>query len=202
MASRPNKLLGRFILIFLQRLNKNHSTGTTEISREAVELLKQYSWPGNVRELENVLHSASVISKGKRILTKDLPDSLSKIQFDNTSSTNQKVIDEGQSRLVFSTDSNFPRIDDNKKDSTKFGETTKDFDSFEAPSSISADEAYDIAYASVRTSTDTNILEIVEKEMIQRSLKECGGNQVKASAMLGITRATLRKRIDAHNIRY
>jgi DNA-binding protein Fis len=38
--------------------------------------------------------------------------------------------------------------------------------------------------------------------MIQRSLKECGGNQVKASAMLGITRATLRKRIDAHNIRY
>jgi DNA-binding protein Fis len=47
-----------------------------------------------------------------------------------------------------------------------------------------------------------NLLEIVEKEMIQRSLKESGGNQVKASAMLGITRATLRKRIDAHSIRY
>jgi len=186
----------------LQRLNKNHSTGTTEISREAVELLKHYSWPGNVRELENVLHSASVISKGKRILTKDLPDSLSKIQVENTSSTNQKVIDEDQNRLVSSIDSNFQRIDDNKKDSTKFGETTKNIDSVEAPSSISADEAYDIAYASARTSTDTNILEIVEKEMIQRSLKECGGNQVKASAMLGITRATLRKRIDAHNIRY
>ena len=65
-----------------------------------------------------------------------------------------------------------------------------------------ANEAYDIAYANARTSTDTNLLEIVEKEMIQRSLKECGGNQVKSSAMLGITRATLRKRIDAHSIRY
>jgi DNA-binding protein Fis len=50
--------------------------------------------------------------------------------------------------------------------------------------------------------TDANLLELVEKEMIQRSLTESGGNQVKASALLGITRATLRKRIDAYSIRY
>ena len=74
--------------------------------------------------------------------------------------------------------------------------------SLPAPSSISANEAYDIAYASARATTDTNLLEVVEKEIIQRTLKESGGNQVKASAMLGITRATLRKRIDAHSIRY
>ena len=83
-----------------------------------------------------------------------------------------------------------------------FGETNQTTGTLSAPSSISADEAYDIAYASARKTTDINLLEIVEKEMIQRSLKESGGNQVKASAMLGITRATLRKRIDAHNIRY
>ena len=83
-----------------------------------------------------------------------------------------------------------------------FGENKNDKANISAPSSISSDEAYDIAYASARETTDTNLLEIVEKEMIQRTLKECGGNQVKASAMLGITRATLRKRIDAHSIRY
>ena len=71
-----------------------------------------------------------------------------------------------------------------------------------APSSISAEEGYDIAYAHARESSQTNLLEVVEKEMIRRSLKESGGNQVKASAMLGITRATLRKRIDAYEIRY
>jgi len=43
---------------------------------------------------------------------------------------------------------------------------------------------------------------LVEKEMIQRSLTESGGNQVKASGLLGITRATLRKRIDMYGIRY
>ena len=69
-----------------------------------------------------------------------------------------------------------------------------------APSSISAEEGYDIAYA--QETSQTNLLEVVEKEMIRRSLKESGGNQVKASAMLGITRATLRKRIDAYEIRY
>ena len=83
-----------------------------------------------------------------------------------------------------------------------FGEKKEKTGDILAPSSISTDEAYDIAYASARKITNTNLLEIVEKEMIQRSLKESGGNQVKASAMLGITRATLRKRIDAHNIRY
>ena len=42
----------------------------------------------------------------------------------------------------------------------------------------------------------------LEKEVIQRCLTECGGNQVKASAILGITRATLRKRIDNLGIRF
>ena len=62
------------------------------------------------------------------------------------------------------------------------------------PSSISLKESYDIAYAHTRELTDSNLLELVEKEMIQRSLTESGGNQVKASALLGITRATLRKK--------
>ena len=46
---------------------------TTEISKEAITAFASIHWPGNVRELENALHSASVVSKGKRILTKDLP---------------------------------------------------------------------------------------------------------------------------------
>ena len=71
-----------------------------------------------------------------------------------------------------------------------------------APSSISSDEGFDIAYAHARKKTDRNLIETVEKEIIQRALKECGGNQVKASALLGITRATLRKRIDVFEIRY
>ena len=42
----------------------------------------------------------------------------------------------------------------------------------------------------------TPILERLEREMIERVLVSEGGNQLRAAEKLGITRATLRKRID------
>jgi DNA-binding NtrC family response regulator len=36
-------------------------------SRQALELLQEYSWPGNVRELENVIERAVVLSQGRFI---------------------------------------------------------------------------------------------------------------------------------------
>ena len=189
----------------LQRLNKNQSTGTTEISKDAMNTLQQYDWPGNVRELENVLHSSSVISKGKRILNKDLPASLTEAPKDPAEPKKEIPIAEPKSKEV-------PRVD---KPETKiespapsFGQTAPkqnlqaDEPASSAPSSISPQESYDIAYAHVREASQNNLLELVEKEMIQRTLKECGGNQAKASVILGISRATLRKRIDLYEIRY
>ncbi|MBT5717727.1 MAG: sigma-54-dependent Fis family transcriptional regulator, partial [Opitutae bacterium] len=196
--------LPELIDFMLQRLNTKQSTGTTEISKEAVELLKQHDWPGNVRELENVLHSSSVVSKGKRILSKDLPNTvIEKVKITQDSSLEQGIAQEkSDPTLASSTDLNKKSHEFKSNEMATFGESEKTKANISAPSSISTDEAYDIAYASARKTTEVNLLEIVEKEMIQRSLKENGGNQVKASAMLGITRATLRKRIDTHNIRY
>ncbi|MDG1324268.1 MAG: sigma-54 dependent transcriptional regulator [Opitutales bacterium] len=191
--------LPELIDFMLQRLNKNQSTGTTEISKEAMLLLTKYNWPGNVRELENVLHSASVISKGKRILTKDLPNTvIEKVEIATPSPCS-----ESSTANEVNTLTEVPISKDTVSNSLpSFGDSSKNLPPLSPPSSISANEAFDIAYASARATTDINLLEVVEKEIIQRSLKESGGNQVKASAMLGITRATLRKRIDAHSIRY
>ena len=55
---------------------KNLQPGQGKSPRKPWKYLKSYPWPGNVRELENALHSASVDLKGKRILAKDLPQSL------------------------------------------------------------------------------------------------------------------------------
>ena len=52
----------------LQRLNQEKSTGTAEISKEAMEILGKYSWPGNVRELENAVERAVILAdSGKKI---------------------------------------------------------------------------------------------------------------------------------------
>ena len=205
--------LPELVDFMLQRLNSEKSTGTAEISKEAMDLLGRYPWPGNVRELENVLHSASVISKGKRILSKDLPATLIS-EIENKPSSESKSDDKQEAQPsvfaeVHDSGDQTPSVSSPSKpqdDRINFGEKNvkdgQEFSGSNAPSSISIEESFDIAYAHARQNTDRNLIETVEKEIIQRALKECGGNQVKASALLGITRATLRKRIDVFEIRY
>jgi two-component system response regulator PilR (NtrC family) len=44
-----------------------------EISREAMEVLLDYSWPGNVRQLESAIERAILLCEGDRIMPRDLP---------------------------------------------------------------------------------------------------------------------------------
>ena len=197
--------LPELVDFMLQRLNKKQSTGTTEISKEAMSVLEKYNWPGNVRELENALHSSSVVSKGKRILCKDLPSTLTNLIDSRESSGDLEPPPSAPKAEPIAPEAEPVPPKQPETPTSAFGiQPAKESDSAVpyAPSSISAEEGYDIAYAHARETSQTNLLEVVEKEMIRRSLKESGGNQVKASAMLGITRATLRKRIDAYEIRY
>ena len=46
-----------------------------------------------------------------------------------------------------------------------------------------------------------HVIPTVERELIINALRETGGNQVQTAKLLGITRATLRKRIEKFNIK-
>jgi nitrogen regulation protein NR(I) len=50
------------------------------------------------------------------------------------------------------------------------------------------------------TGLHSNLLEKVEKFLIQKALSETGGNQVRAAKLLGISRNTLRHRIDKYRL--
>lgn len=205
--------LAELVDFMLVRLDKKFATGAREISTEAMEILQAYQWPGNVRELENALHSASVVSKGKRILAKDLPQSL---QASNSQSHIPARTPESASPEFPASAPTAERIPDASMSETEqslpvFGNSTQhsgvkniseSTQSSVPPSSISIEESFDIAYAHLRAESEKNLIEKMEKEVIRRALQECGGNQVKASTLLGITRATLRKRIDSYQIRY
>ena len=52
-----------------------------------------------------------------------------------------------------------------------------------------------------RAHPNLKIIPAVERELIINALKETGGNQVQAAKLLGITRATLRKRIEKFGIK-
>ena len=52
-----------------------------------------------------------------------------------------------------------------------------------------------------RNNPDLKVIPAVERELVINALKETGGNQVQAAKLLGITRATLRKRIEKFDIK-
>jgi two-component system nitrogen regulation response regulator GlnG len=70
-----------------------------------------------------------------------------------------------------------------------------------ALSPLSLNDALDFVYSRLKEEGKEPVLERLEREMITRVLKDENGNLVRASERLGITRTTLRKRIDAFGLR-
>jgi two-component system nitrogen regulation response regulator GlnG len=66
--------------------------------------------------------------------------------------------------------------------------------------SAAIDAAVRPLYALAKKDPSLNIMALVERELITRALVETNGNQVQAAKLLGITRATLRKRIEKFHI--
>ena len=116
---------------------------------------------GNVRELENILHSASVVCKGKRILVKDLPDSLGPLEKMSSQIATVDKTDQSYAELPAENTREFENPE------TSFGNGETQVGNAEtlgsAPSSISL-KSYDIAYAHTRKLTDSNLLDWLKKK--------------------------------------
>ena len=61
---------------FLQKLLPKAGKKITGFTKEALDVLKNYSYPGNVRELENIVERAIILEKGTLITPASLPQGL------------------------------------------------------------------------------------------------------------------------------
>ncbi len=62
---------------FIEKYTKEHGISHIKgISREAAQLLFDYSWPGNIRELENIIERAVILAGEALISPADLPENL------------------------------------------------------------------------------------------------------------------------------
>ncbi|HLK86587.1 MAG TPA: sigma-54 dependent transcriptional regulator [Candidatus Binataceae bacterium] len=61
------------VSLFVERCNREFSSGVRFISRRAMERLLAYRWPGNVRELEHAIRCALLLSDSDRIDIENLP---------------------------------------------------------------------------------------------------------------------------------
>ncbi len=150
------------------------------IGAATLAALERYHWPGNVRELENVLRRATVVAKGLAILPADLP---------------LEVTAETPAQLL-----------ERRSESTETEPTTGPSASANsAPASPTAPgDMQSLAQALFRLARGEPKLKVipaVERILVIEALRETRGNQVQAAKLLGITRATLRKRVEKFGIR-
>lgn len=176
----------------LQRLSKDRKIRVRSFSPEAQSILNHYSWPGNVRELENVVYRSAVIAQGETVLPKDLPGDVVKAAQRLASETGDKSeLESNRDAAVMAS----REAEDSPEDVEALLEPT----SLGAPS-LTLNEAWDLVYKKLRQESDQALLPRIEEAIIRRVLEETGGNQMKASGLLGITRGTLRKRIEQYDI--
>lgn len=141
------------------------------IAPEAVAALERHSWPGNIRELENAIHRATVMAKTGVILLSDLPPEILATAADGSASA---VMSEAV-------------------------ETRAEPGAAAPPTDFPglARLLFDLA----RKDSQLKLIPAVERELVTNALRETRGNQVQAARLLGITRATLRKRIERFGIK-
>lgn len=161
---------------FLTKLPQKQGLKARAIAEEALALLESYSWPGNVRELENAIQRAMVVCKADVILPADLP---------------QEVRNGGAALPAAKPAVSTPAA------SLAAGAVPAPAPQAESDFASLARGLFQLA----RTQNKLKIIPAVEKELIIQALITTQGNQVQAARLLGITRATLRKRIDKFGIR-
>lgn len=145
------------------------------LSADALALLERHPWPGNVRELENALEHATVIAKSETILPADLPAAV-------------------RAAAVPALRGDSPRPSPMAAPP-------------QPPAGAPGKETTEVTelaarlFAWARRHPTHGVLNAVERELVVQALKATHGNQVQAARLLGITRATLRKRIERFGIR-
>lgn len=185
----------------LQRLRKERRVDVRRVSDDALGALTAYDWPGNVRELENVVQRSAVVAKGDTILAKDLPREITARAAASEESTVSRARFEAEGTISAGDPGGSAEAGPHPSGAV---EPAPDGPPLigAAPSPPSLQKSLDHVYTLLRREVGEGVLQAVEKEMITRALAETGGNQVKTSSLLGMTRATLRKRIQQLDLRF
>jgi len=182
-------------------------------SQEAINLMKQYNWPGNIRELKNTIESLLAINRGERIhdhmvqnyLKLDFPNSndnlpvamnndsdalerelilkqllflrqdINELKQLYLSKTDENILPSNKSLFVLPDNNN-----NNNKDLSKIDDGLLKGIKDDVIGEITMDE--------------------LEKEVIERTLKNCNGNRRKTSKILDISERTLYRKLKEYDI--
>ena len=145
-----------------------------QITRRAVETLNSHNWPGNVRELENVLERAAILCEGDLVRVADLPPAVRA----NAPET-ARVLPGGRDETEF-----VVPVDDDGSPPFPLPPGT--------PPGIKPSPALT---GSIALEPLKDFLREQELNYLNRALTYTGGNKEKAAELLGISLATLYRKL-------
>jgi two-component system nitrogen regulation response regulator GlnG len=167
------------VAYFINKFRLKQPTGPSQVADEALAAIQRYPWPGNVRELENCIQRAMVLASGNTINLSNLPEEIA---------AGSRGASPGPLQVA-----GFVPAE------TASATGAKSSSSPDAGKTALA-QAIEALFEFARNDKQFKIIDAAERELIVRALAETSGNQVQAAKLLGITRATLRKRVDKFGI--
>ena len=184
-------------------------------SQEAINLMKKYDWPGNVRELKNTIESLLAINKGERIqedmvrkyLNLDSPENI----FNDSLPVPVNKDSDAIERELILKQLLFLRQDVNElkqlfaaKNSDGIANVQPTNSSLFVLPEKNTDKIQTLDDGLFKGIKDDAIGEItmyeLEKEIIERTLKNCKGNRRKTAKILDISERTLYRKLKEYEI--
>ena len=172
------------VAYFLNKFRLKQPTGPSQIADDALAAIQRYTWPGNVRELENCIQRAMVLATGNTITLANLPDEIARGYRTNIAGESVPTT------VARPASSPAPAAASQPAAAPSGAE----------PGKNELAQAIETLFEFARREKQFKLLPAAERELIVRALAETSGNQVQAAKLLGITRATLRKRVDKFGI--
>jgi DNA-binding NtrC family response regulator len=157
---------------FLRDKAHHHSNRPFQLTRKAMEVLCAHDWPGNVRELENAIERAATLAETEIIQAADLPPSI----LEAVKATVSVSAAESQATAEL------PAV----SEATLYPLRTGAKPGAEGSSQqITADSITPLK----------TFLREQEQAHLQRAMDACGGDKEKAAILLGVSLATLYRKL-------
>lgn len=184
-------VIPNLIRYFILKYKESQGKDIHDIEPAALYALTKYPYPGNVRELENIVEHAIVLSEGGVIRLEDLPD---------------EVQEEAREKTVAiphlkAADSNIPQQSENdsyqevSSDEVYPVETQPIYNIEPRPFAITMSKDTPKEEVKTEESDDILSLEEMERRHILHALSICKGNKTDVCKKLGISRATLWRKL-------
>ena len=165
---------------FMQRIAHVSSThdghGPPRVSSNALQLMKDYDWPGNIAELKSMLQGVLTESRGAVLATDAL------MRFLNLGRSKELKDNENPSASETNTISSQGQETHNRRPET---ESVWDLRTFvEQQVANGTERLYE------------NAIALLDKQLLNLVMQHTNGNRVRAAKILGITRTSLRRKMN------